>query len=114
MAEGESKDLLTRLADAGEDAIHRLSVPGADRLAGVATSARGRMDEMQRRLRGLDAMEARLAALEKRVNALEGKKPAAPRRKTSTRKSTSASSTARASSSKGSAAKKTSGSETGT
>ena len=57
MATREPKDLLTRLADRGEEAIQRLSdAPGADRLLGVAQSLRDRMDEMQRRVRGLDGI----------------------------------------------------------
>ena len=60
MATREPKDLLTRLADRGEEAIQRLSdAPGADRLLGVAQSLRDRMDEMQRRVRGIDELETR-------------------------------------------------------
>ena len=71
MATREPKDLLTRLADRGEEAIQRLSdAPGADRLLGVAQSLRDRMDEMQRRVRGLDELERRVAELERRVDEL--------------------------------------------
>ena len=71
MATREPKDLLTRLADRGEEAIQRLSdAPGADRLLGVAQSLRDRLDEMQRRVRGLDELERRVEALERRVDEL--------------------------------------------
>ena len=71
MAVREPKDLLTMLADRGEEAIQRLSdAPGADRLLGAAQALRDRMDEMQKRLRGIDAIERRVAELEKRVDAL--------------------------------------------
>ena len=71
MAVREPKDLLTMLADRGEEAIQRLSdAPGADRLLGAAQALRDRMDEMQKRLRGIDALEKRVAELEKRVDAL--------------------------------------------
>jgi hypothetical protein len=71
MATREPKDLLTRLADRGEEAIQRLAdAPGADRLLGVAQSLRDRMDEMQRRVRGLDELERRVAELERRVDEL--------------------------------------------
>ena len=71
MAVREPKDLLTMLADRGEEAIQRLSdAPGADRLLGAAQALRDRMDEMQKRLRGIDAIEKRVAELEKRVDAL--------------------------------------------
>ena len=67
------KDLLGRLADAGEEAIQRLhGVPGADRFVGVANAMRDRMDELQKRLRGLDELERRVARLEKKVNELSG------------------------------------------
>jgi hypothetical protein len=102
MARGESKDLLTRLADAGEEAIHKLSeAPGAERLFGVASSMRDRVDELQRRVRGLEGIDRRVADLEKRLAKLEGSaKGSAPAKRSTarTRKttSTSSSSTAKA------------------
>jgi len=81
MAVREPKDLLTMLADRGEEAIQRLSdAPGADRLLGAAQALRDRMDEMQKRIRGIDALEKRVAELEKRVEALSA--PSTPRRTT--------------------------------
>jgi hypothetical protein len=71
MAVREPKDLLTMLADRGEEAIQRLSdAPGADRLLGAAQALRDRMDEMQKRIRGIDALEKRVAELEKKVESL--------------------------------------------
>lgn len=71
MAAREPKDLLTMLADRGEEAIQRLSdAPGADRLLGAAQALRDRLDELQKRMRGVDALERRVADLEKRVDAL--------------------------------------------
>ena len=71
MARGESKDLLTRLADAGEEAIHKLAdAPGADRVFGAVNSMRDRVDELQRRVRGLEDLEKRLAAVERKVEKL--------------------------------------------
>src|ERR671933_559690 len=90
MATREPKDLLTMLADRGEEAIQRLSdAPGADRLLGAAQALRDRMDEMQKRLRGIDALEKRVAELEKKVEALSA--PSTPAPPTSTRKRTTAS-----------------------
>jgi hypothetical protein len=64
------KDLLTRLADAGEDAISKLGgAPGADRFLGVANSMRERIDELQKKVRGLDELERRVTALERRLDA---------------------------------------------
>jgi len=71
MAVREPKDLLTMLADRGEEAIQRLSdAPGADRLLGAAQALRDRMDEMQKRMRGLDELTKRVDALERRVDQL--------------------------------------------
>ncbi|MGE5690660.1 MAG: hypothetical protein ACM33B_08885 [Pseudomonadota bacterium] len=65
------KDILTRLADAGEEAIARFTdAPGADRMLGAVTSMRDRMDELQRRVRGIDELERRVAELERRLDAL--------------------------------------------
>ena len=87
MAVREPKDLLTMLADRGEEAIQRLSdAPGADRLLNAAQALRDRMDEMQKRVRGIDALEKRVAELEKRVEALS-----APSKSTTTRKRTTSS-----------------------
>jgi hypothetical protein len=83
------KDLLTRLTDAGEEAMHRLQdAPGADRLTGVANSMRDRVDEMQKKVRGIDSLEKRIVELEKRVDALSKatpKRAPAKRAATSTR-----------------------------
>ena len=70
---GGGKDLLARLADAGEEAIQRLGeMPGAGRMMDAMTGMRDRIDELQRRVRGLDALERRVAALEERVDQLGG------------------------------------------
>jgi hypothetical protein len=101
----ERKDLLTRLADAGEDAISRFSkAPGGEQLSGFAHTMRERIDELQKKVRGIDDLERRIEALEKRVDALAkpkrrarattAKKPAASR--TSAPTSTSSRSTSHA------------------
>jgi hypothetical protein len=78
----QSQDLVSRLAQAGEDAIQRLGeAPGGHRLAEAANALRERADELQRRLRGIDALERRVEKLEQRLTALE-KKPV-PRRRAS-------------------------------
>ena len=84
MAAREPRDLLTMLADRGEEAIQRLSdAPGADRLLGAAQALRDRMDEMQKRIRGIDALEKRVAELEKKVEALSA--PSTPKRTTTSK-----------------------------
>jgi hypothetical protein len=86
---GQPRDLLSTLADRGEEAIQRLSdTPGADRLLGVAQSMRERLDEIQKRVRGIDALETRVAELERRVEQLSAPSAAkkSPARKPATKK----------------------------
>lgn len=79
------KDLLSRLADAGEDAIKRLGeIPGTKGMLDTANALRARVDELQKRVRGLDVLEQRVNALEKRIAKLE--KPAAAKPKTVAKK----------------------------
>jgi polyhydroxyalkanoate synthesis regulator phasin len=75
------KDLLTRLADAGEDAINRLSdLPGGRRFADAANTMRERIDELQKKVRGIDELERRVERLEQQVAALtKTEKPRAAR-----------------------------------
>jgi hypothetical protein len=77
------KDLLTRLADAGEEALSRLAeLPGGHRMVEAVNVLRERLDELQSRLRALDPLERRVTELERRLAALEGKRrPSAPRKK---------------------------------
>jgi hypothetical protein len=71
MAGARRQDLLGRLADLSEEAIQRLSdAPGADRVLGTLNGLRERVDELQKRVRGLEDLEKRLAALEKKVDRL--------------------------------------------
>jgi hypothetical protein len=75
MADG-NKDLVTRLADLSEGAIQRLSeAPGADRAVQALKGLGDRVDELQRRTRGFEELEKRLATLEKRVDSLAKPKP---------------------------------------
>jgi hypothetical protein len=74
MAETRQKNFVERLADVSEGAIQRLgSAPGGDKVMSTLGGMRERMDELQRRVRGLEDVEKRVAALEKRVDKLEGK-----------------------------------------
>jgi uncharacterized membrane protein YccC len=85
-------DLLGRLADLSEDAIQRLSdAPGADRALGALNALRDRMDELQKRVRGLENLEKRLTALERKVDKLSKGGPVSttsrPSKKTTSTKS---------------------------
>jgi len=74
MAEPRQKNFVERLADVGEEAIQRIgSAPGGDKIVGTIGSMRERLDELSRRVRGLEDMEKRVDVLERRVDKLEGK-----------------------------------------
>lgn len=74
MTENRQKNIVERLADAGEEAIQRISnAPGGDRVLGAVNTMRDRVDELQKRMRGLEQLENRLAAVERRLDKVEGK-----------------------------------------
>lgn len=71
MTEPRKNDLLTRLAELSEEAKQRLQdAPGADRVLTALNGLRDRLDDLQRRVRGLEDLERRLTALEKKVDKL--------------------------------------------
>ncbi len=71
MADEKRTDLLGKLAELSEDAIHRLQdAPGGDRVVGTMNAMKDRLDDLQRRVRGIDELEARLTALERKVDKL--------------------------------------------
>jgi hypothetical protein len=70
---GSQKDLLGRLADAGEDALQRFAdAPGMDRLMTVANTTRQRLDELTKRVQGISDLERRIERLERQVMELSG------------------------------------------
>jgi uncharacterized protein YceH (UPF0502 family) len=81
------KDFVTRLADAGEEALQRLAeLPGGQKAVTAVNDLRTRVDDLTKKVRGIDALEARVAKLEREVAAL--KKPKAPTRRQAPRKAT--------------------------
>ncbi len=88
MAKASQKDILSRVQDLGEEALQRLSeVPGGSRLVDMANQTKSRLDELQKRVRGLEGLEQRVAKLEQQVASLtktSAPKPAATARKTAT------------------------------
>ena len=77
------KDILSRVTDLGAEALNRLQdVPGGSKLLDMANETKTRLDDVQKRLRGLDALEKRVAKLEKQLAGQS--KPAA--RKTAAKK----------------------------
>ncbi len=87
MAQQQNKDLLSRLADRGEQVVGRITdLPGAKNLVDRTTTLAKRLDEVQKRLRSLDPLEKRVASMERRLAKLEGKSTA---RKPATRRTAS-------------------------
>ena len=69
--EKDQKDLLARLADAGEEALRRFAeAPGMERATAYAKSSRKQLDELTKRVQGISELEARIAKLEKQVATL--------------------------------------------
>jgi hypothetical protein len=97
MAQQKNKDLLSRLADRGEQVVGRISdLPGAKNLLDRTTQLAKRLDDVQKQLRSLGPLEKRVTSIEKRLDKLEGKKTI--RRRPATRRtSSSRASTAKAS-----------------
>ena len=57
------KDFVTRLADAGEEALHRLAdLPGGQKALTAVNDLRARVDDLAKKVRGIDALEAREGA----------------------------------------------------
>jgi hypothetical protein len=85
------RNIVERLADAGEEAIQRIgTAPGADRVLGALGSLREGVDDLQKRMRGVEGFEKRLKALERRLDKLEGKGKTATRKTASTAKRSTA------------------------
>ena len=81
----QQKDILSRVTDLGAEALNRLSeVPGGSKLVEMATETRTRLDEMQKKLRGLDELEKRVAKLEREL----AKQPASPKPATARKRTT--------------------------
>ena len=66
------KDLVTRLADAGEEALQRLAdLPGGQKAVGAFNDLRTRVDELSKKVRGIDALEARITKLERELASMK-------------------------------------------
>jgi hypothetical protein len=64
-------DVIGRLADKGEQAVSRIGdLPGGARALKAFNDLRLRVDELGKRMRGVDVLEKRVAKLEKDVAAL--------------------------------------------
>lgn len=86
----KQKDLLGRLGDAGEEAISRVAgSQTANRLIDSVGGLKERLDDMQKKVRGIDELEQRVAKLEKQVADLK------PKRSSSSSRSRASSTTRR-------------------
>ena len=68
-----TKSTLDRLTSLGDEVIGKASQnPSLARVVGAATQLKDRVDDLSKRVRGLEAMEKRIGALEQRIKKLEG------------------------------------------
>jgi hypothetical protein len=85
MAQEKQKDLLTRLSDVGEEALSRVAGSQATtRVVETLGGMRERLDDMQKKVRGLDALEERVTKLEKRLDEMSKPKRATASRSRAT------------------------------
>jgi len=83
MAKPSQRNLVSMLADAGEEAIQRIgTAPGGDRILGAVNALRERVDDMQKNMRAITSIEKRLDTIERRLDKLEGKSTSTPSRST--------------------------------
>jgi hypothetical protein len=83
--ETQAKDVVSRLADRGEEALQRLSeLPGGKRALQAFNDLRTRVDDLSKKVRGIDDLERRVAKLERELSAL--KRASKPKPKTTARK----------------------------
>jgi len=87
-ARAKPADLVSRLTEAGEEALQKLAeLPGGQKAVGAFNDLRSRVDDLGKRVRGIEQLEARVAKLEKELAAL--KKAKSPARRSSSRKPSS-------------------------
>ncbi|MDH4177855.1 MAG: hypothetical protein OEV72_09755 [Thermoleophilia bacterium] len=85
-------DAIARLASRGESALTRIGeLPGGAKALKAFTDLRERVDELGKKVRGIDRLEARVAKLEKELAALKrAQKPKPATARKTTRKSPAA------------------------
>ena len=67
-----TKSTLDRLTSLGEEVIGKASQnPNVARVVGAATQMKDRVDDLSKRVRGLEGMEKRIGELEARLKKLE-------------------------------------------
>jgi hypothetical protein len=82
----KERDLMTRLTGAGEEALQRIAdLPGGQRALGAFNDLRTRVDDLGKKVRGIEELETRVAKLEKQVAELKPPRKAPAPRRTSKR-----------------------------
>ena len=72
----KQNDIFSRVSELGAEALHKLAdVPGGSKLVEMMNESKTRLDDMQKKLRGLDELEKRVAKLEQQL-AATAQKPA--------------------------------------
>ena len=78
--ENTTQDVIGRLAGRGEEALNRLAeLPGGTKALKAFNDLRLRVDDLSRKVRGVDALEQRVAKLEKELAALKRAQKPAPK-----------------------------------
>jgi hypothetical protein len=83
-------DILSRVERMGAEALNRLSeIPGGQKLVEMANETRSRLDDLSKRVRGLEDLEKRVEKLEKQLaSSTTPRKTASASKSTTARKST--------------------------
>ena len=76
----DDRDMIARLADRGEQTIARLAdLPGGSKALKAVNDLRVRVDDLGKKVRGIDELEKRIAKLERELATLKrAQKPKAP------------------------------------
>ena len=68
----EDRDVIARLADRGEQTIAKLAdLPGGTKALKAVNDLRARVDELGKKVRGIDELEKRIGKLERELAALK-------------------------------------------
>src|SRR5215204_280645 len=85
------KDIFSQLADRGEQIVGRITdLPAAKTLMDKTAALAKNVDSMQKQLRSVGPLEKRVAAVERRLDKLEGKGSTTRRTTTAAKKTTPA------------------------
>lgn len=77
-----SRNPISQLASLGEEVLGKAAQnPTAARVLGGAMQLKDRVDDLSKRVRGLEGMEQRIEALEKRLDELDKPKRKSPAKK---------------------------------